>query len=401
MSIRIGILKETKNPPDKRVPLTPEQCVEMMRTYPGLEMIVQPSPVRSFTDDEYVSAGVKVKDDISDCDVLLGIKEVKKETLLPDKKYLFFSHTIKKQPHNRELLKAILKHKIQLIDYECLTDDKGNRIIGFGRYAGIIGAYNGIRAYGLKYKLFQIKPAYLCESRAVMNKELEIVKLPNVKIAVTGGGRVANGVIETLGVMKLRKVTPYEFIMFSFNEPVYCQLHSKDYYEPKNGSSWNAAEYYSNPSQYRSVFNKFTEVADLFISAHYWDPSADKLFTGDDMKSERFRIKVIADITCDIDGSVPSTIRATSIEDPCYDIDPQTGEELPAFSSAGITVMAVDNLPCELPRDASEGFGKELIEKVFPSLIVGDKSNLISRATIAQNGKLSPSYQYLSDYVSM
>jgi hypothetical protein len=396
---RLGIIREGKVPPDKRVPLTPLEASELMRRFPALEILVQPSPIRCYSDEEYTAFGLSLSEDVSHCDILMGVKEVPIEQLVAGKKYFFFSHTIKKQPHNRKLLKAVLDKKIQLIDYECLTDKDHNRIIGFGRYAGIVGAYNGILGYGKKYDLYHLKPANKCRDRAEMEEEMRRVKLPNIKILLTGGGRVANGAIETLSSLKIRKVTPYEFLNNSYREPVYCQLHSKDYHEAKDGSSWNLKDFYSHPEKYISTFHRFTKVTDLLITGHFWDPKQPRLFSKEEMKDGSFRISVIADITCDIDGSVPSTLRASTIAEPFYGYNSATENIDIPFSSNTITVMAVDNLPCELPRDASDDFGKELSERVLPHLFGNDSEGMIERASIASDGKLMPAFEYLSDYV--
>lgn len=400
--MKIGILREEKIPHDKRVPLTPVQCKYLLEEYSDLQLLVQPSPYRCFSDEEYQRQGVTLREDLSDCDLLMGVKEVPVEHLLSNKKYLFFSHTIKKQEHNRKLLKAVLDNKIELIDYECLVDREGHRVIGFGRYAGLVGAYNGIMAYGLKYGLFELRPAHLCHDKKELYRELETANLPNIKIVVTGGGRVANGALELLGVMGMRKVTAFEFLNYSFREPVYVQLHSQDYYRRKDGSPFMHDDFYKHPELFECTFsseNSFATHCDLLVHCTYWDPKAPILFTREQMKDPRFRISVIADVTCDINGSIPSTTRPTTIEDKFYGYNPDTGKIGQAFAPATITVMAIDNLPCELPRDASEGFGKHLMERVMPFLINEDEG-VIERATITRNGALTPPYAYLSDYVS-
>jgi saccharopine dehydrogenase (NAD+, L-lysine-forming) len=399
--IKLGILKEEKIPPDKRVPFSPLECSELLRDYPQLEILVQHSDTRCYTDAEYASFGLPLSDDMSTCDVLMCIKEMPPAKLIPNKKYLFFSHTIKKQAHNKPLIEAILEKKIELIDFECLTDKNNNRIIGFGRYAGFIGAYNGILGYGKRYNLFHMKPANQCRDRSEVEIELSRVRLPNIKILITGGGRVANGVIEALGILKIRKVTPYEFLHCSYREPVYCQLHSKDYYQARDGSSWNAKDFYSHAENYVSTFLPFTKECDLLMTAHFWDGKAPQLFTKDQMKMPDFHISEIADITCDLNGSIPSTLKASSIIEPFYGYNPLTEQVDIPFSKNATTIMAVDNLPCELPREASEDFGKEFIERAMPSLLVEDKEGIIERATIAKNGKLTPRYSYLSDYAEV
>ncbi|HEY6161129.1 MAG TPA: NAD(P)-dependent oxidoreductase [Bacteroidia bacterium] len=395
--IKIGVIREGKMPRDRRVPFTPEQCLAIEKIFDA-EVYVQPSDWRCYTNEEYISKGVKMQEDLSMCDVLFGIKEVPIADMIPGKKYLFFSHTIKKQPHNQKLIKAMLEKKIQMIDYECLTDTHHNRIIGFGHYAGIVGAYNGILGYGKKYNLFDLKRAHECHDRAEMRQEFQKIRLPNIKVIVTGNGRVANGAIELLGGLHLRRITPFEFSNFSFREATYSQLHSNNYNEPIDGSVWDTNTFYTHPEKFRSTFGKYTKHCDLLIHCSYWDPRAPKLFSKEEMRSPEFRISVIADVTCDINGSIPSTNRASSIADPFYGYDPVTESEGPAFSNNTITVMAVDNLPCELPRDASEDFGKELIEKVLPALAGEDKDALIERGSIVKDGKLMPKFEYLSDY---
>lgn len=397
--MKLGILREEKVPHDRRVAFTPEQCVLIEKTFPGTEVVVQPSDWRGYTNEEYISKGVKMAEDLSDCDILMGIKEALKQSLIPGKKYLFFSHTIKKQPRNKELLQVILKNNIQLIDYECLTDAESHRIIGFGHYAGLLGTYNGILGYGKKYKLFDLKPAHLCHDKKELKEELKKIHLTNIKIIVTGNGRVANGAIELLGIIGIRRITPYEFTHYSFREPTYVQLHSTNYNERIDGTPWNTDEFYKHPEKFRSTFSKYTKHCDLLIHCTFWDPRAPVLFTKEQMRSPEFRISVIADITCDINGSIPSTVKATTIEDKFYGYNPVTETIDKPFSNDTITVMSIDNLPCELPRDASKDFGKELIEKVLPALLAKDTDGLIDRGSITKDGKLMPRFEYLKDYV--
>jgi len=396
--LKIGVLREEKTPADKRVPLTPLICSEITRKYSNIDIVVQPSKIRCYSDQEYTSFGVTLQEDLSDCDVLMGVKEVPGEKLIAGKKYFFFSHTIKKQIHNQKLMKSLIEKKIAMIDYETLTDKNHNRIIGFGRYAGVVGAYNGILGYGLKYDLFRLKPAHLCRDRAEMEEELKRVKLPNIKIALTGGGRVANGAIETLSALRIRKVTAEEFLTMSFREPVYCQLNPRDYVERPNDHNFDLNDFFKNPEHFVSKFGAFTKVTDLFISAHYWDPRSPKMFTDKDMLEPDFHISVIADITCDVDGSVPTTIRSSTIESPFYGYHILNHHEDLPFNKDTICIMAVDNLPCELPRDASDDFGKDLKERVLPFLFNEDTDKVIDRASICVNGKLTPAFEYLKDY---
>ena len=399
--MKIGILRENKTPIDKRVPLTPEQCIKVQQKFPSVKIVVQPSNIRCYTDAEYAESGITLSEDLSDCDILMGVKEERIEDLIEGKKYLIFSHTIKKQPYNLELLQTILKKKIQLMDYEVLTNKEGIRIIGFGRFAGLVGAYSGLRAFGIRNQLFDLKPAHDCENLAEMLINLYTINLPPLKIAVTGDGRVANGVLEILNYLKIMRLSPEQYLQFQKPTfPVYVQLLPGDYVRRKNGYEFDLFHFFVNPAEYENSFIPFAEATDILIAAAYWDPKAPVLFTPDDMKSKSFRISVISDITCDIEGSIPSTKRSSTIEDPYYDYNPETGELESAFSSAkNITVQAVDNLPCELPKDASLVFGRNLIDKVFPSLFGEDSDGIIERATITKNGKLTPGFSYLQDFV--
>jgi saccharopine dehydrogenase (NAD+, L-lysine forming) len=395
--MKLGILRERKTPHDNRVPLTPDQCIEVQQRFPGVKVVVASSPVRCYTDGEYAEKGIPVQEELTDCDVLLGVKEVLPEELIPGKVYFFFSHTIKKQAYSRRLLQTILQKKVQLVDYEALTDRLGFRIIGFGRFAGLVGAYNGLRAYGLRNRIFDLKPARQCDGLQEMLHQLSRISLPPVKIALTGDGRVAGGVSEVLGFMQIQRLSPEEFLRVRYPEkPVFTQLLPQHYVRRKDGSAFDLMHFFQNPEIYENAFLPFTRATDLLIAAAYWDPKAPVLFTAENMKEKDFRIRVISDITCDIEGSIPSTKRASTIDEPFYDYNPETGELEPPFSSEkNITVQAVDNLPNELPKDASADFGRNLIDKVFPNLFGEDRDGIIKRATVTKNGKLTPSFAFL------
>ncbi|MCC5945888.1 MAG: alanine dehydrogenase [Bernardetiaceae bacterium] len=401
--VKIALLREEKVPIDRRVAITPAQCAELQNAFHDtLAFIVQPSDIRCFSDDEYREAGIQIQENIQFADILIGVKEVPVSNLLMDKIYLFFSHTTKMQPYNKGLLRKILDERIELIDYEMMTDEEHKRIIAFGRYAGIVGAYNGIWTYGKKFGLFDLKRAYQCHDMAAMWKEFEHVKLDkNCKIVVTGGGRVAQGAMEVLDAMKIRQVGNTDFLDTEFDEPVYTQLDTHAYNKHKEGKEFDVQGFYKNPEDYESNFLKYTKVSDLFIAAAYWDPKAPVLFTKEDMRSPDFKIKVIADITCDIEGSIPSTLRPTTIDEPLYDYDPESESEKPPLSNKKyVTVMAIDNLPCELPRDASTDFGKVMADKVIPAMLnPNSKASFIERATITKEGKLAENYMYLKEWV--
>jgi hypothetical protein len=399
--MKIGILREEKTPEDNRVPLTPSQCRTLMEEYPNIWVAVQPSPGRCYTDDEYRYQGIAVRENLSDCDLLLGVKEIPPHLLIPDKTYMIFSHTIKKQHHNKKLLRAVLEKKIRLIDYECLKDEHGKRIIAFGRWAGIVGAYNTIRTIGLRTGRYELKPMFECHNFAEAQKELHKLDLPPWRIVLSGDGRVSEGAAFLLDMMKIRKVDPHSFLYKEFNEAVYTQLHSKDMFYLDGAEEFDPLHYHSHPEQYKSTFYPFSKVADAFINGIYWDTRIPIFFDADQMRAKDFNIKVIGDLTCDIspEASVPSTLRPSVISDPVYGYDPLTGTECAPYQADSVDVMAIDNLPNELPRDASEDFGNMLMSRVIPRLLK-EWSTTINKATIALDGELNEPYKYLTDYVS-
>ena len=401
MTLKLGIIREGKNPPDKRVPFTPLQTEEIEQRFPNVKVIVQESPIRCYKDDEYRELGIEVRADVSDCDILMGIKEVPIAQLVDKKTFLFFSHTIKMQPHNKKLMRALLDKKIRMIDYEVLKDKLGNRLVAFGRFAGIVGAYNGLWTYGKRYNLFSLRRAFDCFDVNDLKIELRKVKLPPVKIILTGAGRVGKGAMETLDTVGIRKVSPHDFLNRTFDEPVYVQLSSADYHSRKEGGHFNREEFHLNPEKYNGDFLKFAHAADILLAGAYWNPKAPVLFTVQDMLSPAFKLKIIADITCDIGGSIPSTKVASTIPDPIYDFDPATDSVQPPLSNEKfVTVMGVDNLPCELPRSASEEFGRDLLDRILQPLLVKDVDKIIERATITKDGVVTPNFSYLKDYAS-
>jgi len=400
--VKIGIIREGKIPPDARAPLTPEQCAEAMVELP-VRIVVQPSPVRCFKNEEYAAHGIQLQEDLSDCDVLLGIKEVPDEQLMAGKTYLFFSHTMKKQPHNRHLLQAVLEKNIRLIDYEALTDERGERLIAFGFYAGIVGTHNALWTWGRRTGQFSLPR--LCDSHdyAEVLEIYEKIKLPPLRIVLTGTGRVSTGAAKNLRDMDIRQVSAQEFLEKDFSEAVFTQIAACDYVAHCEGRGFDKKHFYAHGEEYVSAFAPYYRRADIFINGIFYDKKAPMFFTVEEMQLPDFQIKVIADITCDImpDSSVPSTVRASKIAAPVYGFDPKTGLETPPFLPDSIDVMAIDNLPSELPRDASAFFGRQLLEKILPELLHGRASGAILRGMIAENGKLTPAFGYLADYVAI
>jgi alanine dehydrogenase len=397
--MKFAIIKERKNPPDRRVVFSPGKLKEFQDQFPSSEIKVESSSIRIFTDEQYKKAGFKVTEDVSDCEVLFGVKEVPISALIPNKKYFFFSHTIKKQPYNRELLKAVLEKNIQLFDHETIIKENGARLIGFGRYAGIVGAYNGFRAIGITNGTFNLPKAETLENQQELIAELKKINVSNIKILLTGSGKVAYGAKEMLDAMNIKMVSVNDYITKTFSEPVYCFLDVLDYNKRKDGKVIDNYDFYNNPEEYESDFMRFASVTDFFIAGHFYGNGAPYLFTREDAKLVDFKIKYVADISCDVDGPVASTLRASTIADPFYGYNPKTESEVDFKDKNAIVVMAVDNLPCELPQDASEGFGEMFLENVIPAFFNNDKDGVLDRAKMTENGKLTARFSYLQDYL--
>lgn len=397
--MKFGIIKERKNPPDRRVVFSPKNLQEFKEKFSKATIKVESSDIRVFLDEAYKAAGLEVTENMSDCDVLLGVKEVPVDALISNKKYFFFSHTIKKQPYNRKLLKAILEKNIELYDHETIVRENGMRLIGFGRYAGIVGAYNGFRAIGLKNETFNLPKAENLDSQQELIRELNKIKVPNFKILLTGNGKVAYGAKEMLDAMNMKQVSVDEYLNNSFSEPVYCLADVLDYNKRKDNTVKDNQDFYKHPENYESDFMRFAAVTDFFIAGHFYGNGAPYLFTRENAKSKEFNIKFVADISCDVDGPVASTIKASTIADPIYGYHPETASEVDFKDDNAIVVMAVDNLPCELPKDASEGFGEMFLENVIPAFFNNDKDGVLQRAKMTENGKLTERFSYLQDYI--
>jgi alanine dehydrogenase len=404
--MKIGLLREGKIPPDERVALVPKQCVELRERWPEVELVVQESEVRRIPDAEYRAAGIDVVSDVSDCDVLIGVKEVNIEDLIEGKTFLFFSHTYKQQPYNAKLLAAILEKKVSLVDYEVLKKPDGRRIIGFGRWAGIVGAYNGLRAWGLREGAFELKKAIKCKDLEEMIQEargaVAGVEMNGVKIVLTGFGRVGRGAAELLDAVGVREVGSEAFLSEELEGgTVYTHLGLKEYNERKDGGEFSREEFKSEPGLYQSSFLKYAQVADMFVAGHFYAEGSPYIITREDFRAEGMRLKVVADVSCDIDGPVACTIKPSTVADPIYGYDPVSESECAFDAESGVTVMAVDNLPCELPRDASAGFGREMLDHVIPLLIEGDRDGVIEGAReTGLDGKLTEKYAYLTDYAA-
>lgn len=400
MPIKFALIKERKTPPDRRVVFSPKKCQKVLQFFPNAQLKVESSNVRFFKDEAYEKAGIEVMNDVSDCDVFLGVKEVPISALIPNKKYFFFSHTIKHQPYNRDLLRNILKKKIELYDHETIVNEKGHRLIGFGRYAGLVGTYNGFRAMGLRDNLFELPKAESLHDLAEMKAELDKVEIPQIKIVLTGRGKVAKGAKEILDHLKIREVTVNNYLSKSYKNPVFCTIDVGDYNKRIDGEKFNKKEFFEDPTGYESDFFRFARVSNMFIAGHFFGENAPFLFTREDARHPDFNINLVADISCDIDGPVASTLRATTIADPFYGYNPINETEVLYKTPNTITVMSIDNLPCELPKDASEGFGTMFFNQVMPAFFNKDKNGILKRARITTHkGKLTNKFSYLQAYV--
>lgn len=399
MAVKFALIKERKNPPDRRVVLSPEKCQEILHRFPEAKIKVEASDIRIFPDTAYREKGIEVSQNVEDCDVMLGVKEVPVSELIPNKNYFFFSHTIKKQPYNLELLRTVLDKNIVLYDHETIVTENGNRLIGFGRYAGLVGAYNGFRALGLRDNLFVLPKVETLPDLDAVKAELDKIQVPALKIVLTGNGKVAFGTKEILDHMQVKEVSVDEFLNTSFNQAVYCMIDVLDYNKRIDGKPGDKHAFFKDPSGYESDFMRFAKVADMLITGHFYGDGAPFLFTRSDAAQPDFKIKLVADISCDIDGPIASTIRPSTIADPFYGYDPKTESEVAFDAPGAITVMAVDNLPCELPKDASEGFGEMFIKYVIPAFFNSDRDGVLARAKITEGGKLTEKFSYLQGYV--
>ncbi|WP_339920383.1 NAD(P)-dependent oxidoreductase [uncultured Flavobacterium sp.] len=397
--MKFGILKERKSPPDRRVVFSPDELLRLKQLYKDATIKVESSDIRIFTDEQYKELGIEIVDDINDCDVLFGVKEVPADSLIANKSYFFFSHTIKKQPYNRELLQTILEKNIDLYDHETIVNENNRRLIGFGRYAGIVGAYNTIRGFGLKFGLFKLAKAETLSGKEELINHLKRLVLPPLKFVITGSGKVGGGIKEILDAMKIKEVSIENYLTKNYAQAVYTQIEVLDYNKRIDGKVLDCKDFYKNPTEYVSDFERFTKVSDIVITGHFHGNNAPDILTKDMLQSKDCKIKVVGDVSCDIDGPIACTLRSSTIAEPFYGYLPSEHKEVDVFHPAAIVVMAVDNLPCELPKDASEGFGTMFMEHVIPAFFNDDKDGILARAKMTEKGKLTARFSYLQDFV--
>ncbi|MBF4493337.1 alanine dehydrogenase [Flavobacterium sp. MR2016-29] len=397
--MKFGIIKERKNPPDRRVVFSPNELAKLKQLYNDAVVEVESSDIRIFSDTQYQSMGITVTEDVSDCDVLFGVKEVPIENLIPNKAYFFFSHTIKEQPYNRKLLQAILEKNIELYDHETIVDAENRRLIGFGKYAGMVGVYNGIRAFGIKFELFKLPKAETLAGKDAMIMHLKRITMPALKFVITGTGKVGSGAKEILDAIKIKEITVDNYLTKKYAQAVYVQLDVLEYNKRTDGQILDFKDFVSHPEEYVSDFEKFTKVTDIYFAGHFHANGAPMILTKEMLNAGDCRLKVVADISCDVNGPIACTLRASTIAEPIYGYFPLEDREVDVFHPAAVVVMAVDNLPCEIPKDASEGFGEQFMEHVIPAFFNDDKDGILQRAKMTQNGKLTERFSYLQDYV--
>lgn len=401
--MKIGIIRETKDPEDNRVALTPKEILYLQKKYPDTEIVVQQSKIRAYTDQSYQVAGIQVVENVEDCDILFGIKEADIHTLIADKHYFFFGHIAKKQPYNKPLIKKMMELRITFSDYEYLVDDENRRLCAFGWWAGVVGVYNTLRAYGIREKQFELPlpdPSFTSEK---LIGELREKVTSGIRIVLTGNGRVSQGAQSILDKMGIPYVSPSVYLQNERPGSRYTVLEIKDLVQlaHENTAEFDRNHFDKFPEQYESVFLKYAKVSDVFISCHFWAPNEPVYLSEADLRVRELPLKVIGDITCDICGSIKSTLRSSTHKNPFYDYNPVTQKEEKAFSSPhNITIMAVDTLPNALALDTSAFFGEMLTKHVFEDILSGriNESIVIQRATILEKGRLTDHFSYLKDY---
>ena len=393
----IGLIKEGKTPPDRRAVLTPQQCTNLLSANKNLKIIVQPSDVRVFPDLDYKKSGCIISSDLNQCNILLGVKEVPVKDLIPEKTYFFFSHTYKEQSYNRNLLKACLDKKIRLIDWELLKKNK-KRLIGFGYYAGLVGAYESLRGFGLMTGRYSLESAKKLLTLDKIKDELNKVRLPDYfQSVITGTGNVSKGAEEIFQAAAIKKCSSLEYLDTNSKEPRFTILKTSDYVKRYSDESYDQVEFYKNPELYKNGFLPFANSSDLFVPCHFWKEGSPDFFNLEDISNSDFRISFVGDISCDIAGPIATTLRSSTLHDPFYSV--LNGKEVEFGHDKSIGVLAVDNLPSAIPLDATYGFGEMFIDHVLPSLFDNDSDDILENATQTKNGKLNASFQYLQSYV--
>lgn len=398
--MKIGLIRETKVPEDNRVALTPKHLAELQRSFPQDDFVVQASETRAYSDEAYRNAGVQVAENVDDCDILFGIKEADIRTLIPNKHYFFFGHIAKMQAYNRPLLQTLIAKRITFSDYEYLVDDDNQRVCAFGWWAGVVGTYYTLRGYGLRHHLYELPQPDKHFTLEKLTQALKSAQLPPIKILVTGNGRVSHGAQHILEEIGAARLTEEQFLAdMPVSRLSFCAVDADRLVARNDGGVFSWDHFTQNPSAYHSDFMRWARKADVLVSAHFWAPEAPVYLSQENLADPALRIRLIGDITCDIQGSIQSTLRASTHAEPYYDYNPATGQEEPAFSNdSNISVMAVDTCPNALALDTSAYFGDMLMQHVLTPLLKREHSNIIQRATILENGTLTPHFAYLQSF---
>jgi alpha-aminoadipic semialdehyde synthase len=435
MNNSIGIRIENKDQTERRAPLTPGHIRKIVAEY-GIQVWVEPSPNRVFTADEYRQAGAKITSELNDCNIIFGIKEIPKENFAPRQTYCFFSHTIKAQPFNMPMLKKMINLGDTLLDYELVKDDKGVRKIFFGNFAGYAGMINslwalGQRLYweGINTPLQRIKQANQYESlraaETAVKKVGEEIRQNGLPASITplicgftGYGQVSRGAQHIFDLLPVVQIPAGELAAFfqkgdfSSNTLYKVEFHERDMFAPAGDHPFGLQDYFSHPEKYRGKFEQYVPFLTMIVNGIYWEPRCPRLVTKEFLREhfqsrETPRLRVIGDISCDIDGSIEMTVKATNSANPLYVFDPQTEKIVDGWEGPGVVMMAVDKLPAELPREASDFFGNALLPFI-PLLAKADfaapfeKLELppeFKRAVIVHKGQLTPDFEYLREHI--
>ncbi len=431
MSKLIGIRREDKNIWERRVPLIPRH-VEILKKEHDIQTRLQPFPARAFSDDEYKAIGAEINEDLTPCQTILAVKEIPTPFLIANRTYLFFSHTIKGQSHNMPLLQKMLDLQCTLIDYECIKDDQGRRLVFFGRFAGLAGMIDTLHAFGQRLKgrgldtpFAQIRPTYeysgLEEAKKHLREIGDQIKrtgfpalLAPLVVGITGYGHVSQGAQEILDLFPVKEISPKQLFSLKAENPrtlykvVFKEEHTVQPIDP--GHRFDLQDYYQHPEKYRSAFERYVPYLTILVNGIYWDPRYPRLISKKYLREnywQQNRLQVIGDISCDINGSIECTEKVTESHNPAFVYNPLSDTIVDGFAGNGITVIAVDNLPSELPRDASESFS-EALYRFIPEIVNADmtvpfeKCALppeIKRAVIVYNGELTPDYRYLQEHL--
>jgi len=436
MAVCAGIRREDKNEWERRVPITPEHVKEL-RDKHDLHFIVQPSPVRVFPDNEYVEAGALVSEDLSGCNAIFAVKEIPIKLLLPQKTYMFFSHVIKGQPYNMPMLKKLMELGCTLIDYEKVEDAKGRRLIFFGRHAGIAGAIESFHALGRRLELEGIKSPFsdirhaydysdmkeITDSLKTVGSRISTEGLPReiapVAIGIAGYGHVGGGASEIIDLLPNEEIKPSQLRELAASKDMRNDIIYKVVFKEEDlvtpvskDADFILQEYYDHPEKYEGVFEQYLPHLTLLLNTIYWTNRYPRLVTKAALKklyeqNDKPTLRVIGDISCDIEGAIEATAHSTNPGTPCFVYNPLEGKVSEGIEGKGVAIMAVDNLPCEIPAESSRNFSN-VLKSFAPAIARADYSTSfeelelppeIRKAVILHKGKLTPDFKYLEKNV--